>query len=155
MPSPESMHVFMNDCAPPPATAKYCVIKSLDLFGEEEKPLAVVFFARPEVLTGLFNLTTYTVGDHNAVVSPFGAACTSIIAWPLAYEQRGLERAVLGGFDMSARKFMKTDELTFAIPFGLYTKMLERMETSALTRHTWEGCRKKVAKSKRAWGEVE
>ena len=155
MPSPESMHVFMKDCAPPPATAKYCVMKSLDLFDEEEKPLVVAFFARPEVLTGLFSLATYTVGHHNAVVSPFGAACTSIIAWPLAYERRGIECAVLGGLDPSARKFMKTDELSFAIPLALYRKMLDRMGTSALTRHTWEGSRKKVMKSGRTWGEME
>jgi hypothetical protein len=155
MPSPESMHVFMKDCAPPPATGKYCILKPLDQFDGKEKPLVAGFFARPEVLTGLFNLTTYAVGDHNAVVSPFGAACTSFIGWPLAYERRGLERAVLGGFDVSARKFMKPDELTFAVPFRLYEKMLACMEASSLTRHTWEGNRKKVSKSKRAWGGEE
>jgi len=62
---------------------------------------------------------------------------------------------VLGGFDASARKFMKTVELTFAVPIGLYNKMLERMETSALTRHTWVGHKKKVMKSRCAWGEGE
>jgi uncharacterized protein (DUF169 family) len=155
MPSPESMRAFMKDCAPPQATKKYCVLKPLDQFDRDEKPLVVGFFARPEVLTGLVSLTAYTLGDHNAVASPFGAACTNLIGWPLVYEQRGLERAVLGGFDVSARKFMKTDEMTFAVPLRLYHKMLERVETSALTRHTWEGNRKKVMRSRRAWGEGE
>ncbi|MDL2314493.1 DUF169 domain-containing protein, partial [Desulfovibrio sp. OttesenSCG-928-C14] len=82
-----------------------------------------------------------------------GAACTSVVGWPLVYEQRGIECAVLGGFDPSARKFLKTDELTFSIPLSLYGKMLDAMETSALTRHTWEGVRKKVLKSNRTWGE--
>ena len=61
---------------------------------------------------------------------------------------------MLGGFDPSARKFMKPDELTFAVPLSLYRKMLAVMETSALTRHTWAGVRKKVEKSRRAWGEA-
>jgi hypothetical protein len=85
------------------------------------------------------------------VVSPFGAACTSIIAWPLIYQQRGEEKAVLGGFDLTARKFMKTDELTFSVPLPVYGKMLDAMEKSDLTRHTWEDARKKVNKSARTW----
>jgi hypothetical protein len=153
LPSPESMHAFMKDCAPPPATGKYCIFKPLDQFREGEKPLVAAFFVRPEALTGLYTLTSYTLGSHTAVVSPFGAACTNLIGWPLVYEQRGVECAVLGGFDVSARKFMKTDELTFAVPFTLYCRMLGCMETSALTRRTWEGVRKKAQKSARAWGE--
>ena len=152
LPSPESMCAFMDDCTPPPAPKKYCVLKPLNQFTGEERPLIVVFFARPEVLTGLFNLTSYATGSHNAVVSPFGAACTNIIGWPLVYQQRGIECAVLGGFDLSARKFMQTDEMTFAAPLPLYEKMLHSMERSALPRHTWQQeVRRKVARSARAW----
>ncbi|MDR1491057.1 MAG: DUF169 domain-containing protein [Desulfovibrio sp.] len=151
MPSPESMRAFMDACALPPGNGKYCVIKPLEQFFGMERPLVVVFFARPEVLTGLNSLAIYTVGRHDAVIAPFGANCTNIIAWPLVYERQGVERAVLGGLDPSARKFMKTDEMSFAVPLELYRKMLDNMETSALTRHTWEGVRKKVARSIRAW----
>ena len=153
LPSPESMRAFMDDSIPPAAPAKYCVLKPLEQFTDAEQPLVVAFFARPEVLTGLHSLAGYAAGSHNAVVSPFGAACTSIIGWPLAYQQRGVECAVLGGFDPSARKFMKTDELSFAMPLSLYRKMLDAMESSCLTRHTWEGDRKKVLRSRRTWGE--
>lgn len=152
LPSPDSMRAFMEDSAPPPAPAKYCVLKPLEQFGGGEEPLVVTFFARPETLNGLYTLACYAAADHNAVVSPFGAGCTNIIAWPLVYQSRGLERAVLGGFDLSARKFMNTDELTFSVPLPLYRKMLAVMETSALTRHTWEGVRKKALKSARTWG---
>ena len=86
------------------------------------------------------------------VAAPFGAGCTSIVAWPLVYARQGRECAVLGGFDLSARKYMKTDELSFSIPLGLYQKMLDVMETSALVRDTWAGVRKKVARSRKAWG---
>ena len=151
LPSPESMHAFMKDCAPPPAPKKYCVLKALDQFEEGEIPLLVAFFARPEAMNGLHSLVSYTVGNHNAVVVPFGAACTSIIGWPQVYAQRGIECAVLGGFDISARKFMKTDELSLSMPLGLYRKMLERMPDSALVRHAWQGVRKKVLRSAQTW----
>jgi hypothetical protein len=155
LPSPESMRAFMQDTAPPPATGKYCVIKPLEQFAPGESPLAVTFFARPEAMNGLYSLVCFAAGSHLAVISPFGAGCGSIIAWPLVYQQRGEERAVLGGFDLSARKFLKPDELTLSIPLPLYRKMLEAMESSALTRDTWQGVRKKVRKSGRAWGEGE
>ena len=152
LPSPESMHAFMEDCAPPPAPGKYCIFKPLDQFADEETPLIVVFFARPEVLTGLFVLTSYTTGNHHSVVTPFGAGCTNITAWPLVYQRRGIECAVCGGFDPSARKFMNTDELSFAVPLSLYTKMLSHMDKSALTRHTWQQrVRKKVLRSAKTW----
>lgn len=154
LPSVAAMHAFLEDTAPPPATGRYCVLKPLDRFAAGEEPLVVVFFARPEVLTGLHSLTGFAAGHHQAVATPFGAGCGSMIAWPLVYQQRGEERAVLGGFDPSARKFMKPDELTFAVPQQLYRKMLAAMEESTLTRETWAGVRKKVARSRKAWGEA-
>ena len=86
-------------------------------------------------------------------MSSFAAACIYIIASTLVYERRGQACAVSGGFDPSARKYMKADELSFAVPLGLYGKMLDRMDSSALTRETWAGVRKKVLKSRRIWGE--
>lgn len=148
-----SMRAFMEDCDPRPAPGKYGIAKPLSLFTGAEEPEIIVFFARGEVLTGLHSLCCYAAGSHLAVVSPFGAGCTGIYTWPLTFLRRGEEKAVLGGMDPSARKFMKTDEMTFAVPLVLYRKMLDRMEDSALTRHTWQGVRKKVVKSRRAWDE--
>lgn len=153
LPSPESMRAFMEAVEPPLPTGKYCVIKPLELFTPDEQPLVTVFFARPEVLSGLHSLACFAAADHNAVVSPFSSACGSIVAWPLRYQDDGAERAVLGGFDLSARKFFKTDELSFAITLPLYRKMLDAMEESALTRYTWRGVRKKVDRSAETWGK--
>lgn len=151
LPSPESMREFMDEVIPPEAPGKYCIFKPLEQFTEAEPPLTVIFFARPEVLSGLYTLTMYATGDINAVMTPFAPGCGGIFSWPIAYQQKGMEKAVLGGFDLSARKFMKTDELTFAIPLSLYQKMLDVMEKSALTRHTWQNTRKKAIKSINTW----
>ncbi len=153
LPSSEAMHAFMRDTTPPEAPGKYCIIKPLGQFGPGETPLVATFFVRPETLNGLYSLACYAAGSHLAVASPFSAACGSIVAWPLVYQARGEERAVLGGFDLSARKFLKTDELIFSAPLPLYRKMLNVMEDSALTRGNWQGVRKKALKSARAWGE--
>ena len=154
LPSPEAMRKFLDKVNPRKAPAKYCIFKPLSLFSEGEAPEFVVFFARPEVLTGLFTHTTFTTGEVDSVASPFGAGCTNILAWPLFYKEQGLEKAVLGGFDPSARKFMKTDELTFTVPWSPYQKMLQALPESMFNvGKEWSVVRKKVSRSAKAWGE--
>ncbi|QJB57516.1 DUF169 domain-containing protein [Pseudodesulfovibrio sp. zrk46] len=154
MPNPDSMREFMLKVNPREATGKYCVFKPLPDFSDNQKPEFVIFFVRPEVLSGLFTQTIFATGDMECVVSPFGAGCTNIISWPLYYKGQGQEKAVIGGFDPSARKFMKTDELTFTISLDLYEKMLAALPESMFTHETdWKSVRKKVQRSAKAWGE--
>ncbi len=156
MPSPEATRAFLDKVDPRQAPAKYCIFKPLSLFSNGEKPEFVIFFARPEVLTGLFIQTTFTTGEVDSVAVPFGAACTNIIAWPLFYKEQGVEKAVLGGFDPSARKFMKTDELTFTVPWNLYQKMLKALPESMFNvSKDWPNVRKKIDRSAKAWGEKD
>lgn len=156
LPSPEAMRKFLAEVDPRKAPAKYCIFKPLSLFADGEDPEFVIFFARPEVLTGLFTHTSFTTGEVDSVASPFGAGCTNMISWPLYYKERGIEKAVLGGFDPSARKFMKTDELTFTVPWSLYEKMLAALPESMFNVDgAWKEVRKKVARSAKTWGETE
>ncbi len=156
MPNADAMRTFMLKLNPRTAPRKYCVFKPLQLFSDSEPPEFIIFFARPEILTGLFIQTTFTTGDMECVVSPFGAGCTNILGWPLYYKEQGVEKGVIGGFDPSARKFMKTDELTFTVPLGLYEKMLAALSESMFNHNTtWESVRKKVARSAKAWGEKQ
>lgn len=154
LPSPEAMRKFLDTVNPRKAPAKYCLFKPLSLFSENEVPEFVIFFARPEVLSGLFTHTTFTTGEADSVASPFGAGCTNIVSWPLYYQQQGIEKAVLGGFDPSARKYMKTDELTFTVPWSLYKKMLAALPESLFNVDgAWTTVRKKVNYSAKTWGE--
>ncbi|MHC1753756.1 DUF169 domain-containing protein [Humidesulfovibrio sp.] len=156
LPNPESVGSFLKQVEPRKAPAKYCIFKPLSLFADGEVPEFIIFFARPEVLSGLFTHTCFTTGNVECVVSPFGTGCTSMISWPLYYSERGEEKAVLGGFDPSARKFMKTDELTFTVSLSLYKKMLAALPESMFTHETdWSSVRKKVDRSAKAWGESE
>jgi len=154
MPNPDAMRAFLLRVNPRPTDAKYCIFKPLSLFCEDEKPEFVIFFARPEVLSGLVTHTVFTTGNVECVASPFGAGCTNIISWPLYYKEKGEEKAVIGGYDPSARKFMKVDELTFTVSLGLYEKMLAALPESMFTHDTdWKNVRKKVDRSAKAWGE--
>jgi hypothetical protein len=93
--------------------------------------------------------------DPEVVNSPWGAACTNLITWPLKYLARGENKAVTGGWDPSARKFFKPDELSFTVPYQMFAQMLERFEESFLMTKTWATVRKKISRSKRCWGEMK
>ncbi|SHI13878.1 DUF169 domain-containing protein [Desulfofustis glycolicus] len=155
LPSPKAMRKFLDTVNPRKAPGKYCLFKPLSLFSGSEEPDFVTFFARPEVVCGLFTHTTFTTGEVDSVVSPFGAGCTNVVAWPLYYQEKGLEKAVLGGFDPSARKYMKVDELTFTVSWSLYQKMLKALPESVFSVDgAWKTVRKKINRSAKKWGET-
>ena len=113
----------------------------------------MVFFARGETLCGLNQLATFVTNDFEAVTSPLGAGCSNLVSWTLKYLAEKKCKAVLGGWDPSDRKFLKTDELSFSIPWTMFEKMVQRWTESFLTTHTWEIVRKKINRSQRIWGE--
>jgi len=153
--SPEVTRDFFNTIDPPPAPARYCVFAPVTQFKKETPPELVIFFARAEVISGLNQLATFVTNDFEAVYSPFGAGCSNIVTWPLRYLAQGKLKAVLGGWDPSDRKFLKTDEITFTVPFEMFQRMVNRWPESFLTTKTWAMVRKKINRSRKAWGEGE
>jgi len=87
-------------------------------------------------------------------VSPWGAGCGNVVAWPLHYLSKGQNRAVIGGWDPSARKFFKTDELSFTVPYKMFLDMLNRFNDSFLMTKAWATVQKKIERSKKAWKEA-
>ena len=53
------------------------------------------------------------------------------------------------------RKFLKTDEITFTVPFEMFQRMVKRWPESFLTTKTWATIKNKIDRSLRAWGEGE
>ncbi len=151
--SPEVTRNFFNMIDPQPAPGKYCVMKPLSQFSGKDSPEVVVFFARAEAISGLNQLATFVTNDFEAVMSPFGAGCSSIVTWPLKYRDQGKLKAVVGGWDPSDRKFLKPDELTFSMPTEMFDRMVSRWKESFLTTATWGHVKKRIERSRVAWGE--
>jgi uncharacterized protein (DUF169 family) len=152
--SPDQLRAIFDAVDPLPATGEYCIFKPLSLFAPGEEPEIVSFFLRPESLCGLHQLAAFVTNDPEVVTSPWSAACGSLVVWPRKFMAQGKMKAVVGGWDPSARKFFKTDELSFSVPFEMFGRMLQRYEGSFLTTETWKTVQKKIDRSKRAWGEA-
>jgi hypothetical protein len=151
--SPEVTKMFFKAIDPRPAPASFCVFKPLSLFTDFEKPELVIFFARTESICGLHQLATFTTNDFEAVLSPFGPGCAGILTWPLHLLVQEKSKAVLGGWDPTERRYVKTDELTFTVPWEMYLSMVSRWRESFLITKTWDSVRKKIERSKKAWSE--
>ena len=131
-----------------PSEGKCYTFKRWDQLTEDDTPEVVIFFARPEVLSGLFTLANFDQADPNGgVICPFGAGCGSIIHYPWLEQQKENPKAVLGMFDPSARPCVMLDVLTMAIPMKKFERMIGYMEESFLITGTWEKVRKKIQRS--------
>ncbi|QJT08074.1 DUF169 domain-containing protein [Oceanidesulfovibrio marinus] len=152
--SPEALGQVFQGIDPRPAPKPYLVIKPLSLFTEDEEPELVIFFTRPEPLGGLHQLAFFVTNDPEVVQSPWASSCGTIVTWPLRYLSQGLNKAVTGGWDPSARKFFKVDELSFTVPYAMFQDMVARGKDSFLDREAWlKTVRKKIARSKQVWSK--
>ena len=151
--SPEVARHFFETVDPRPAPARYCIFKPISLFQKSEHPELVTFFARAESISGLNQLATFVTNDFEAVRSPFGSGCSTIVSWPLKYLAQGEPKAVVGGWDPSDRKFLKADEITFTVPHEMFVNMVKRWKDSFLTASAWQTVKQRIARTRKAWGE--
>jgi uncharacterized protein (DUF169 family) len=153
LPTPQITRAFYEHLDPRPAPRRFCVFKPLSQFDPDEEPELVIFFARPETISGLHQLATFVTGDLEAVQSPFGAGCANMVTWPIKYLEQGKLKAVLGGWDPSERRFIKADEITFTVPYEMFLRMLDQWPQSFLTADAWSQVKKRILRSQKAWGE--
>ncbi len=130
------------------APAPFLVFKRWDRLEETDQPEVAIFFARSDVLSGLFTLANFDVAQPNGVFAPFGAGCASIIQYPYLEKDSESPRGVLGLFDVSARPFVSADTLTFAIPMNKLQRMMDDMDESFLITESWQRVRKRIGTSR-------
>jgi uncharacterized protein (DUF169 family) len=144
--SPELVKELMKRMPPFKAPARFIVFKRWDMLEASDEPAVVIFFAKPDVLAGLFTLANYDEVEQNGVITPFGAGCSSIVMYPYLERDSQRPRAVLGMFDVSARTFVPKEDLTFAIPMNKFDRIIDNMDESFLITPSWEKVRKRIAR---------
>ena len=130
----------------PPFTApsRFIVFKRWDLLNETDEPDVVIFFARPDVLSGLFTLANFDEIEPNGVLAPFGSGCSSIVQYPFLEKNSARQRAILGLFDVSARPAIPENTLSFSVPIQKFERMFRNMEESFLTTNSWKAVQKRI-----------
>jgi hypothetical protein len=100
--SPQLVREAMKKSPQFKAPARYIVFKRWDKLKDSDHPEAVIFFAPPDVLSGLFTLANYDQVEPDGVFAPFCAGCASIVQYPYLEKSSDRPRGVLGMFDVSS-----------------------------------------------------
>jgi len=129
------------------APAPYVIFKRWDKLEQADHPEVVIFFAPPDVLSGVFTLTNFDEVEPNGIFTPFAAGCGTIVQYPYLERDSGRPRGVLGMFDVSARPFVPKETLSLALPMKKFQRMIENMDESFLITPSWDKVRARIQKS--------
>lgn len=116
--------------------------KRWDKVEANENPELLIFFATPDVLSGLFTLFNYCNFRKGNIETSFASGCSSIITKPYL----NTDKAFIGMFDPTARKCVAENILTFSFHFKKISAMNEAMENSFLSTHSWALIKKRLDK---------
>lgn len=144
--SPEMVRKIMKDMPKFNAPDRYIVFKRWDKIEEGDDPGAVIFFATPDVVSGLFTLANFDETEQNGVLSPFGAGCSTIVTYPYLENNSRKPRCILGMFDVSARPCVPAGTFTFAAPFKKFAPMVDNMDESFLITDSWKKVGRRIAR---------
>ncbi len=129
------------------APARFIVFKRWDMLKESDEPEVVIFFAEPDVVSGLFTLANFEEAEPNGVFTPFGSGCATIVQYPYLEKGSDRPRSVIGMFDVSARPFVPEKTITFSVPMNKFVRMVDDMDDSFLITDSWQRVRKRIRSS--------
>ena len=144
--NPEIVKELMEDIPVIPAKDQWLVFKRWDQLNEQDDPDVAVFFAKPDVLSGLFMLANFDFIGQHGVITPFSSGCGASILYPYLEKGRDKPKSVIGMFDPSARPCVENDVLTFSTPVKRLIQMMDNMDESFLTTKTWKTMQKRMDK---------
>lgn len=135
--TPELARSFIESLPYYDVPTEYIVFKPLDKLLPDEKPEVVVFLATPDQISALVVLANYGRHGGDNVMVPWSAGCHSIGIIPFNEGRSDNPRAVVGLTDVSARKYLDKDILSFSVPYKMFLEMEDNVEESFLTREEW------------------
>ena len=142
--SPELVRESLQHAAEFRAPGRFMVFKRWDMLEAADNPEVVIFFASPDVLSGLFTLASFDEADPNGVIAPFGAGCSSVVQHPYLEGKSSRPRAVIGMFDVTARPLVPKGTLTFSVPMEKFVRMVGNMEESFMITDSWKKVQKRI-----------
>lgn len=135
--SPELAKKFIDSLPMTDVPSDYVVYKPLEKLADGETPKVVVFLVNPDQLSALVMLANYAREANDNVIAPFAAGCHTIGIIPYGEEEAENPRAIIGLTDISARKQVEKDILSFTVPYKMFLEMESNVEGSFLEKDVW------------------
>lgn len=130
------------------ASHRYLHLARIDKLTSFEKVEGLLFFATPDILSGLCSWTFFDNASPDAVSTLFGSGCSSAITYTINENRIGGRRTFLGFFDPSVRPYVEKDILSFSIPMSRFKEMYTTMPHSCLYgTHAWSKIKSRISES--------
>ena len=142
--TPEQVRKYVDSLDIEITDKPYLNFQRVDRLTSWEGIEAVVFFATPDILSGLCTWAFYDNDADDAVVTKFASGCAAVITFATVENRKGGRRTFLGMFDPSARPLVPKSELTFAVPMSRFKEMLKTMADSALYEHAFSVVKRRI-----------
>ena len=121
--TPEMVSEFITQLDRPPATGKYLNFSRIDKVESFDEKEGILFFATPDILSGLVTWASFDNNNEDAVVSLFGSGCCSAVTYAVLDNMKHGRRTFIGFFDPSVRPHFEADILSFMIPLSRFREM--------------------------------
>ena len=132
----------------PLKTDKHINFAPIDKIDSLENIEGIIFFATPDVLSGLISWAQYDTNSADAVSVPFGSGCSSIISQLVVENSKNGQKTFLGMFDPSARPQIEANILTFGIPMSRFKSMYYTIEESCIKgTNDWNKVKSRIGKA--------
>jgi len=155
--TPEMVLEFIGRLGVPEASGAWLNFARIDTpqaaeaFGTADGAL---FFATPDILSGLVSWAVYDNNADDAVCAPFGSGCSAVVTQAVRENRRGGRSVFLALFDPSVRPWVDASELGFVAPMSRLREMCGTMRASCLFgTHAWNKVRVRINGGKKKKGK--
>ncbi|MDQ7097071.1 DUF169 domain-containing protein [Desulfosporosinus sp. PR] len=135
--NPEMARGFTAQLPKVQIPTNYVVFKPLNQVGEDEHPQAVIFFVNPDQLSACVMFANYDRPTKDNAILYSAAGCHQTILETIAQNSLDNPKAIVGLTDISARRFIDKDLLTFSLPYKRFVELEAEVEESFLTKEEW------------------
>lgn len=143
--TPEDVFSFVESIGVERNRFKYFNFQRIDKMDCLDGIEGLLFFACPDMLSGLCGWAFYDNNSRDAVQTLFGSGCSTVISSAVTENRLGGQSCFLGLFDPSVRPFVSSDELGFSIPASRLATMSETIADCFLSgTHAWEKVRERI-----------
>ncbi|WP_099462980.1 DUF169 domain-containing protein [Parabacteroides provencensis] len=137
--TPEMVKEQLDSLRVPRTRMAFLNFARLDKIDSFDNLEALLFFAKPDVLSGLSTWAFFDNGAADSVAVPFGSGCCSTITRAVLENRKKGRSCILGFFDPSVRPYFEPDILSFTIPMFRFKEMYHTMRQSCLyDTHAWK-----------------
>ena len=137
---------FISPFSIPEKAEKWINFARIDKIDSFKGKEGVIFFATPDILSGLISWCLFDTNTPDAVSILFGSGCGSIITQVVSENKNKGKRTFLGMIDPSARPNVEKDILTYAVPIDRFVEMCSSITETFLIKSTkdWQRIKERI-----------